>query len=217
MNRLLRGCTTLVCQYGRWIVADGPGTALARVCGCTAATGLGVWTTVTTVPLLPVGALAAFTIAAAAAAGPGEQPDADDDTAAEDDAEEELTAAEFVELAREACGDGKGVHLAVLADLLDWDPADVREMAAEAGVPVTPSVRMKGAGVSTGIRLADLPPTPPPPLLGDEEGCSSAGQTTTATTTPLDREDIGEGCVILRDPAETARRHRAVRRAGVKR
>jgi hypothetical protein len=214
MNRLLRGCIALVSQYGRWLVADGPGTALARIGGCTAAAALGVWTTVTTVPLLPVAALVVFTIAAAVAAGPGEQPDPDDDGA--EDEEEELTAAEFIELAREACEGGKGVHLSVLAEQLDWDPADVREMAAAAGVPVTPSVRMKGAGVSTGIRLADLPPTPPLPLPDAEEGRSSAGQAATATTTPLDRVEIGEGCVILRDPAETARRHRDIRRTGAK-
>lgn len=220
MGRLLRGCTALLGQYGRWIVADGPGTALARIGGCTAAAALAIWTTFTTVPLLPVGALVVFTIAAAVAAGPGEQHD----TEGEPD-EEELTAEEFTELAREACGEGKGVHLAVLAELLaeetgqEWDTDDVRALAEDAGVPVTPSVRMRGrkVAVSTGIRLADLPPPPPPPLLDDEEGCRSAGQAATATTTPLRVERHGEGMLIIRDPAEKARRHRDVRRAGVKR
>lgn len=81
-----------------------------------------------------------------------------------------------MELVRALIGPGSGVHLAEVAERLAevepgraWDTADVRELAALAGVPVNPTRSRTRAGSSTGIRARDLPPPPPmsaPPLPG---------------------------------------------------
>ncbi|MFE2218344.1 hypothetical protein ACFW93_41300 [Streptomyces canus] len=58
-------------------------------------------------------------------------------------------------------------HLSVVAKALGTDTAHVREVLTTAGVPIT-DVRMKGRGVSTGVKAADIPlpraplPAPPP-------------------------------------------------------
>jgi hypothetical protein len=69
---------------------------------------------------------------------------------------------------------------------------------------------MKGRGVSTGIRLADLPPSPPV----DETApvaVVAAGQEDNSNSNTTVVERIGAGGFITRVPAETARRSHAIK------
>lgn len=52
------------------------------------------------------------------------------------------------------------VHLAALAEHLNAPPERVREALREAGIPIAGGVRMKGRGVSTGVKAGDIPPLP---------------------------------------------------------
>ncbi|MGW9299409.1 hypothetical protein ACWHA3_01100 [Streptomyces cyaneofuscatus] len=73
-------------------------------------------------------------------------------------------------------------HLSALATRLNTTPARVREGCVQAGIPIAGGVRMKGAGVSTGVKDKDFPPlsspeaTPSGPVV-------VAGQSATTTAT----------------------------------
>ncbi|MGW4437030.1 hypothetical protein ACWELO_14900 [Streptomyces sp. NPDC004596] len=54
-------------------------------------------------------------------------------------------------------------HLTVAAQALGTDTAHVREVLTRAGIPIG-DVRMKGRGVSTGVKAEDIPSPPPRPL-----------------------------------------------------
>jgi hypothetical protein len=74
--------------------------------------------------------------------------------------------AEFLRLVhRLAEGRKAGVHLAEIAQALTGSPtatATVRELCETVGIPISPGVRVKGRGVSTGVKTVDLPPLPGP-------------------------------------------------------
>ncbi|MEU1372996.1 hypothetical protein ABZ442_04940 [Streptomyces triculaminicus] len=99
----------------------------------------------------------------------------------------------FSALVRELAQDGAGAHLSALAEYLPrgpWDTAAVRALCTAHGVPVSKSVRQPGRGVSTGVKVEDLPPLPKAPLEGADVAVVVAGQDTTtgsatATTTPI--------------------------------
>ncbi|MET9465817.1 hypothetical protein ABZY44_13620 [Streptomyces sp. NPDC006544] len=128
---------------------------------------------------------------------------------------EALSVAEFAEHVRAAAGSAKGAHLTSLADHLrrvtgeDWQPAAVRAYLKRVQVPVWGSVRMPGRGVSTGVRLKDLPSpsqtAPPAPVVA----VVVAGQdtTTSSTTTPELQVAAGEavGMSIIPDPERPGR------------
>ncbi|MEV6569944.1 hypothetical protein [Streptomyces sp. NPDC051577] len=95
---------------------------------------------------------------------------------------------------RTLAGTGSGAHLKALAEHLykttgrPWDPGAVRAACTTAGIPVSNSVRQPGRGVSTGVRLTDLPdlsppPSPAPPVAVVVAGQGAATETTTATAT----------------------------------
>ncbi|MEU1309493.1 hypothetical protein ABZ419_11440 [Streptomyces cinnamoneus] len=109
----------------------------------------------------------------------------------------------FSALVRELAQDGAGAHLSALAERLTRNPKDtstVRALCRKLGVPVSPSVRQPGApgrGVSTGVKVIDLPALPPttaePPAVAvvvAGQGTATGPATTTATPTVV-RHDAG--------------------------
>lgn len=73
---------------------------------------------------------------------------------------------------------GSRAHVAQVAEAWtgnEKDTAPVREMCAALGVEISRGVRVPGAGVSTGIHHAALPPLPDP-LSGPTVAVVSAGQ-----------------------------------------
>lgn len=59
-------------------------------------------------------------------------------------------------------------HLQPVADRLRVPAPALREALKAMGVPVSRGVRMKGRGVSTGVKRGDLPPLPPTPIAAPE-------------------------------------------------
>ncbi|WP_367134455.1 MULTISPECIES: hypothetical protein [Streptomyces] len=157
--------------------------------------GIGAWNLAPTAP-------------AAEAEEPAEQPI--------NDKQEEAPAAthavdreELCALVRELAQDGAGAHLSALAEALTGDPQDtaaVRTLCATHGVPVANSVRQPGRGVSTGVKVDDLPPLSPPPLDAPgvavvDAGQSATTESATATTTPAVEHQAEGAMLIIRDPA----------------
>jgi hypothetical protein len=66
-------------------------------------------------------------------------------------------------------------HLAVLATHLKTSTARVREGLTGAGIPIEGGVRMKGRGVSTGVKADHFPPLPSPTPAPSED-VVAAGQ-----------------------------------------
>ncbi|WP_327413217.1 hypothetical protein [Streptomyces sp. NBC_01233] len=111
---------------------------------------------------------------------------------------------------------GHGAHLAALAEHLTestghpWNTAAVRAACDALKIPVTGSVRQPGRGVSTGVRLADLPdpssdPSPDPAVAVVVAGQETPTGATTAPATPVELQlavEEGAGITIIRDPAE---------------
>ncbi|MEU1673374.1 hypothetical protein ABZ752_15255 [Streptomyces roseifaciens] len=151
--------------------------------------------------------IAAWKVAPAQPGVPGEEP-----RAAQPTPGQERTAAvgldELCALVRELAQKGAGAHLSALAEHLPggpWDTAAVRALCAQHGVPVADSVRQPGRGVSTGVRVGDLPPLSPAPSEELAVAVVAAGQggTTdraTATTTPAVEQHIEGALLIIRDP-----------------
>ncbi|MFD6691098.1 hypothetical protein ACFWEV_35180 [Streptomyces bacillaris] len=120
--------------------------------------------------------------------------------------DEEVLAAVYA-----ALGDADRAHLSALAQALgealpgEWTTATVRAWAGRLDITITPSVRIKGRKVNTGIYRHHLPP--PPPLPEPLPDRSPAGQTTTTTPTDPAIEEWGQGAYAIRYPAETTARH----------
>ncbi|MDX3712751.1 hypothetical protein PV733_28190 [Streptomyces europaeiscabiei] len=97
------------------------------------------------------------------------------------------------------------VHLAVVAKALGTDTAHVREVLSRAGVPVS-DVRMKGRGVSTGVKAADIPsPSPSPEGPGPVVGPGQANNNDTELTAT--RFPSGVQVISVPDPTNPARTH----------
>ncbi|MFB6809426.1 hypothetical protein [Streptomyces sp. NPDC056387] len=124
---------------------------------------------------------------------------------------------------RHLAAGGHGAHLAAVAGLLSegtreaWTPGRIRSACAAAGIPVTSSVRQPGRGVSTGVRVEDLPDPSPSPSPAPVVAVVVAGQdapTGPATATPTGPQlrphaEGGDAVAIIDDPSET--RHYTVR------
>ncbi|MFI2078482.1 hypothetical protein [Streptomyces triculaminicus] len=116
----------------------------------------------------------------------------------------------FSALVRELAQGGAGAHLSALAERLTGDPKDtsvVRSLCREWGVPVSPSVRQPGApgrGVSTGVKVTDLPPLLSSPVIAPEVAVVVAGQEATtgpatATATPVVEQHAGGALTTIYD------------------
>jgi hypothetical protein len=128
------------------------------------------------------------------------------------DAEQALALDEFAAHVR-ACADGAhGAHLAALAERLTeetkrpWDAAAVRAHCRALAVPVSGSVRHGPRGVSTGVRVKDLPESLPDPVVavvGAGQDTPTEAATATATGPELQLTvEQGAGMTIIRDPSE---------------
>jgi hypothetical protein len=93
-------------------------------------------------------------------------------TAPDDDGQEAALTPERVTAALHELA-APHVQLAPLAEALDSTTQDVRTVLEEMGVPVAGGVRMKGRGVSTGVRADDLPPLSPAAAPGTEGALTS--------------------------------------------
>lgn len=145
--------------------------------------------------LVPAWLIAAWNTAPRPVPESGEEPPAEPSGAASSEPTPALSLDEFCTLVRTLAGGGAGAHLSALAEHLTGDREDtssVRALCRQLGVTVSPSVRQPGApgrGVSTGVKVADLPPPSPAPLQGEAVAVVAAGQPTTtgpatATATP---------------------------------
>lgn len=100
------------------------------------------------------------------------------------------------------------VHLVPLAEALGTTTEKTREALTEMGVPIAGGVRMKGRGVSPGVRAADLPPLSPdqPP---DQEGPLTSNNN--SNNTPGGTGKKGSGgryrFWVTDDPDNPARAH----------
>ncbi|MFC4609742.1 hypothetical protein ACFO9E_18255 [Streptomyces maoxianensis] len=100
-------------------------------------------------------------------------------------------------------------HLAIVAQRLGTDTAHVREVLSRAGVPIS-DVRMKGRGVSTGVKAADIPlpspsPSPSPEGPGPVVGPGQANNNDTELT--VSRFPSGVQIISVPDPENPARTH----------
>ncbi|MDH6522526.1 hypothetical protein M2163_000964 [Streptomyces sp. SAI-135] len=89
------------------------------------------------------------------------------------------------------------------------DTAHVREVLTWAGVPIT-DVRMKGRGVSTGVKAADIPlpspsPNPSPEGPGPVVGTGHANNNDTELT--VSRLPSGAQIISVPHPTNPARTH----------
>jgi hypothetical protein len=100
-------------------------------------------------------------------------------------------------------------HLAAVAQALGTDTARVREVLTRAGVAIT-DVRMKGRGVSTGVKAADIPlpsfsPSPSPEGPGPVVGPGQTNNNDTELT--VSRFPSGVQIISVPDPENPARTH----------
>ncbi|MFD9618486.1 hypothetical protein ACFWB2_14620 [Streptomyces virginiae] len=94
-------------------------------------------------------------------------------------------------------------HLAVVAEKLGTDTARVREALSRAGIPVS-DVRMKGRGVSTGVKASDIPsPRPSPETPGPVVGPGHGDNNNTGTN--LRAFPDGTRALFVDDPQNPAR------------
>lgn len=184
-----------------WRAALGP----AIRAGTLILAGWTGWHTVRAVPALlwaavPAWAITAWRTAPRPSAGDEETASAEASVTPPADAGPALSMDAFSALVRTVADGGAGAHLSALAEHLTGSPENtpaVRALCRDLGVPVSGSVRQRGRGVSTGVKVTDLPPPPPAPLPGASVAVVVAGQpaatgTTTTTATPsVDRHDWG--------------------------
>ena len=103
------------------------------------------------------------------------------------------------------------VQLAPLAEALGSTTGDTRRVLQGMGVPVAGGVRMKGRGVSTGVKAKHFPPLSPAAAPGPTPVVTSSNNSDEGTPEKgLRVEAIGQGGTVVHDPAE-AHRHHALR------
>lgn len=176
------------------------------------AVGVFLWRIIVRAPVVELLLLAAWAVGAWRA---GPEPKDKPKQAAADDgelADEEPPLPTFGELtaALHAVADPHA-HLAQAAAHLGVPLPLVQAAVKEAGLPVGP-VRVRGRGVSTGIKQADLPPLPDSPA--DPPGpVVVAGQPATTTPGAPIVEHPHEGMTIVRYPADMAARRTEVKPA----
>ncbi|MFJ4847554.1 hypothetical protein [Streptomyces sp. NPDC088733] len=114
-----------------------------------------------------------------------------------------------VDLVRQLLDNRPGVHLSAVRERLaaelphrTWSQADVRQLLADAGVPVRHSVKVRGVGVAVGVHRADLPPLPSPATEEVGEEVEQQVRAATATATPVIEEVGGGAGLVIKPPAD---------------
>ncbi|MFD7858551.1 hypothetical protein ACFV6B_30365 [Streptomyces microflavus] len=100
-------------------------------------------------------------------------------------------------------------HLSAVAQALGTDTAHVREVLTRAGVPIS-DVRMKGRGVSTGVKAADIPlpsPSPNPSPEGTGPVVAPGQSNNNDTELTVTRLPSGARIISVPDPENPARTH----------
>lgn len=101
-------------------------------------------------------------------------------------------------------------HLSALATHLSTSPERVRAGCQAASIPIEGGVRMKGRGVSTGVKADHFPPLPSP--TGAEPApVVVAGQTDNNNSNNGLEVEQRQGMTIIRNLAERHRKHRVQR------
>lgn len=154
-GRLLAGGGVLLRRVTTWWAQDGVQSGIARVIGTLLSVlvggGILLAAPVLWWPLALVWLIACWCVRPATDAAEDDDPEADPEA--------------FLAGLHTLIGDQKGLHLAqIAAGLLGDETATdrVRELCAAASVPINRGVRVKGRGVSTGVRRDALPPLPAP-------------------------------------------------------
>ncbi|SFK73826.1 hypothetical protein [Streptomyces pini] len=98
-----------------------------------------------------------------------------------------------------------------LAERLGTTTARVREACEKHRIPTRDGVRMRGRSTAAGVARPDFPPFPSPtgPAPG---GVVAAGQANNNNDNNGLVVERGEGMTIIREPAETASRHTALKK-----
>lgn len=123
-----------------------------------------------------------------------------------EDEPDDLDPDDVTDLVRDLIGNEKGVLLTALcAPLRAADTRAVREVLAEAGIPVRPGVRTPG-GNGPGVHRDDVPPLAPLPQA-DPVDVVVAGESANANTNNSLRVESREGMTIINDPADRHRAH----------
>lgn len=158
-TRIARGSARILGRLVRRLLAAGErdgdriGPLLLLAIACAA-----LWYVLERAPILggplTLGWLAAAWRAGAPAAAEAEEEQPEAPTVALPDRDELAVALHEI--------GAPHAHVAALADHLGLDPTRVREALAEAAIPVSGGCRMKGRGVSTGVKATDFPPLPSP-------------------------------------------------------
>lgn len=103
------------------------------------------------------------------------------------------------------------VQLAPLAKHLATTTTDLRKTLTEMGVPVAGGVRMKGRGVSTGVKAKHFPPLSPAAAPAPEGVLTSDNNSNNDGEQRPEKglrvEPIGLAGAVVHDPAEAHRHH----------
>ncbi|MCX5234423.1 hypothetical protein OG824_04140 [Streptomyces prunicolor] len=211
VNRLSRGSEAvargMVKGIGEWFKeAQGPGDFLTRVVFLIGGLAL-LWGLVQSARFLMFPLSAWWIVAAYRKGKPEEKSAVVSPQESREPAVEQDDSPKVLATVREKAD--PHVHLAVVAKALGTDTAHVREVLTRAGVPIT-DVRMKGRGVSTGVKAADIPlpipsPSPSPEGPGPVVGPGQTNNNDTELT--LSRHPSGAQVISVPDPENPARTH----------
>ncbi|ROP53292.1 hypothetical protein EDD94_2795 [Streptomyces sp. PanSC9] len=209
LDRVYRGSGLLALGMARGTVAwfkEGKGAVDFLIRFVFLLGGLAIlWGFLRTAPVLMFPLTAWWVIAAFRKGKPEakEEPAASPPQESREPAAEEDDSPKVLEALRESAD--PHVHLAVIAQKLGTDTAHVREVLTRAGVPIS-DVRMKGRGVSTGVKGSDIPsPSPSPEPSEPVVGPGQPDNNNTELT--LTRLPSGGQVLSVPDPTNPARTH----------
>ncbi|MBL1104927.1 hypothetical protein JK361_10025 [Streptomyces sp. 5-8] len=210
VDRVYRGSSLLALGMARGTVAwfkEGQGTVDFLIRLVFLLGGLAIlWGFIRTAPVLMFPLTVWWVIAAFRKGKPEEAQEESAEPAPQESPEpaaEEDDSPKVLEALRESAD--PHVHLAVIAQRLGTDTAHVREVLTRAGVPIS-DVRMKGRGVSTGVKGSDIPspglsPDPSEPVVGPGQDDNNNTELT------LTRLPSGGQVLSVPDPTNPARTH----------
>lgn len=211
VERVYRGSKTVGWGMARGTVAwfkegSGPVDFLIRLVFLLGGLAL-VWDLVQSAPVLMFGLTIWWVVAAYRKGKPEEEAAVASPQEASEPAQPKDDSPEVLATLRKVAE--PHAHLSAVAQALGTDTAHVREVLTRAGVPIT-DVRMKGRGVSTGVKAADIPlsspsPSPSPEGPGPVVGPGQANNNDTELT--VSRLPSGARIISVPDPENPARTH----------